>query len=200
MNKPFALNKEAQRLASELLAQANENEPNITEDLQTIATEVLAEMVGLEHIFKTEDSLSRKLVDKSYENLRRLPKKAETINDVLRYTFILPIQNYAIGISQTVEKLRELTYQIPEDKIWNAWQTIGSIKDRGYRGFNITVISFKSQKFELQFHTEESFGLKMQTHYLYEELRDRKISSKREAELISILKEMAVNIKRPQGV
>jgi hypothetical protein len=190
----------AQILALELLDQARENEPQITVELKKIAQQVSAKIVGLGNKFKMEESLIRKLIDKSYGNVRKLPKKAETINDVLRYTFVLPIKVYANAVRQTVEKLSDSGYQVPEHKIWNAWQIVGSEKDRGYRGINCTVISSNGQKFELQFHTGDSFVLKTQTHYLYVELRDRKISGKRETELINILREMAGSIKRPEGI
>lgn len=101
---------------------------------------------------------------------------------------------------QTIETLRERGYQIPENRIWNAWQTAGKRFDKGYRGINITLISSQKQNFELQFHTAESFWLKTDTHFLYEEMRNRKTSKKRKSELIETLKRMAENIKRPEGV
>ena len=45
----------AQNLAQELLSQAVENEPKITGELQTIATQVSAELVGLENKFKLKN-------------------------------------------------------------------------------------------------------------------------------------------------
>lgn len=191
---------QARRIAQELLARAKENESQLTAKLQIIAREVSAEIVGLENKFKSEKSLTRKLLYKSYGDLQKLLKKTRTINDVLRYTFVLPIGTYAENIRQTIKRLRDLGYRVPEDKIWNAWQNIGSAKDRGYRGINITVISSQNQKFELQFHTEESFNLKEETHFLYEELRAGKISSTGEKDLIDTLKTAAESIEKPNGV
>lgn len=160
----FTSEKEARRLARKLLAEAAENEPQITADL------------------------------------RKLPKAADRTNDSLRYTFVLPFETYADGVRRTIESLRESGYLVPENKIWNAWQIAGSDKDRGYRGINITVISSENQKFELQFHTRESFKLKDETHFLYEELRSAAISTRREEELIDILRKSAVYIEKPDGV
>ena len=196
----FTTNKEAWDLAKKLLAQAEENEPTITADLQNIATAVSAEFVGLRNKFKTEESLTRKLVDKSFGDSQKLWQAAKTINDVLRYTFVLPFEIYAKGFHRTIKELRRTGYRIPEYKIWNAWHNVGSDKDRGYRGINITAISSKRQKFELQFHTEESFQLKTETHFLYEESRDKKTSRERIVEIIEILKNSATNIKKPNGV
>jgi hypothetical protein len=190
----------AQVLAQKLLAQARGNEPKITADLQKIVQEVSAEMAGLEHRFKLEESLIRKLIDYVGDDFQKLGRKAKNINDVLRYTFVLPFEVYAEVFQGTVERLSKLGYQIPEHRIWNAWQTIGERFDKGYRGINITVISSQNQKFELQFHTEESFRLKTETHILYEELRQKGISEKRQVELIEECRKAAKGLERPQGV
>lgn len=191
---------QARQIAEQLLDQAGKNEPNITADLQTIAQEVLAELVGLGNRFKSEESLIRKLVDYVGDDFRKLERKAETVNDVLRYTFVLPLESYAEKLLEALKRLPELGYRIPENRICNAWQTIGESFDKGYRGINITVISSKNQKFELQFHTEESFRLKTETHYLYEELRRKDISRERKTELIEKCKSAAQKVQRPKGV
>jgi hypothetical protein len=193
-------NQEARRLAKKLLAEARANEPDITAALQTIARGLSAEMVGLEHKFKTEASLLRKLTDAAGDDMKRLRWKSKTVNDVLRYTFVLPGEVYGEGLRQTLEYLRECGYQIPEHRIWNAWENIGTEFDKGYRGINITVISSQNQKFELQFHTAASFALKTETHQLYEEMRGKSISAKREAELTGIMLQLAASVERPDGV
>jgi hypothetical protein len=190
----------AQSLARKLLDEARENEPQITADLEKTALGISAEMVGLEHKFKTETSLIRKLVDSVGDDLQKLKPKAKSINDVLRYTFVLPFEIYAERFHKTIERLSELNYRIPENRIWNAWQTIGERFDKGYRGINITIISSQKQKFELQFHTEDSFRVKTETHFLYEQSRQKGISEKRETELIEERKKAAKSIERPQGV
>ncbi len=190
----------AQILARKIIDEARGNEPQITADLQNIASKVFAEIVGLENKFKREESLIRKLVDYAGNDFQKLKRKAKSINDVLRYTFVLSFAVYAEGFQKTTERLSELGYRIPENRIWNAWKTIGESFDKGYRGINITVISSQKQKFELQFHTEEGFRLKTETHFLYEESRQKGISEKREAELIEERKKAAKHLERPQGV
>ena len=200
VTESFTNNKEAQRLAKKLLAEARAHEPAITAALQTIAHEVAADLFGLEHKFKTGTSLLRKLTDAAGDNSAELRRKAKSVNDILRYTFVLPFEVYAVCFRQTRERLREFGYYIPERRIWNAWQTIGERFDRGYRGINITVISLQKQKFELQFHTAASFALKTETHFLYEELRRKEISEERQVELIEELKNAAKSLLRPEGV
>jgi hypothetical protein len=188
------------KTALRFLADALKYEPRITADLKIIAAEIYAEMVGLENKFKTKKSLIRKLFDKSYGDPQKLQRATDRINDVLRYTFVLPIETYADGVRRTIEILRESGYRVPENKIWNAWENIGTDKDRGYRGINITVISSENQKFELQFHTRESFMLKTETHDLYEEARLAKTSPERRKEIKDSVLGKAADVGIPKGV
>lgn len=190
----------AQISAQELLAQAQENEPQVTVDLKNIAEKVSAEMVGLENKFKTEESLTRKLVEYVDDDFQKLKRKAKIINDVLRYTFVPSFEVYKEIFHQTLELLSELGYDLPEHRIWNAWENIGTEFDKGYRGINITIISFRKQKFELQFHTVESYILKTETHDLYKERRSKNISKQREAEITQIMMQMAEKVEKPKGV
>jgi hypothetical protein len=190
----------AQISAQELLAKARENEPKITRDLKKIALEVSGEMFGLEHKFKTEESLIRKLAEYAGDDFQKLKRKTKSVNDVLRYTFILSFDKYADSFYQTLKILDKFGYQIPERRIWNAWENIGTEFDKGYRGINITIISFRKQKFELQFHTKESCGLKTETHNLYKEIRDKSISNRRETEITELMLKTAEKVRRPEGV
>ncbi len=202
----FTIRKEAWRLAGELLAQAVENEPKITADLQNIAEEVPAEIVGLENKVKSEESLTQKLSmladrDKTNQSIRQKSEKfARRNNDTLRYTFILPNDEYVKGFNKTVEKLKQNGFIIPQNRIWNAWENAGTAKDTGYRGINITVISSQKQRFELQFHTAQSFRLKTEAHYLYEELRNLKTFDERRAEIIKEILKSAKRVERPEGI
>ncbi len=196
----LTLTRKARHLAKELLKKAKENEPPITADLQNIAREISAEMVGLENKFKSEISLIRKIADTAKASSQELWQAAERINDTLRYTFILPIESYTESPRQTIKHLRKADYQVPEYKIWNAWRTIGSDKDRGYRGINITIISSQKQRFELQFHTEASFELKTETHDLYKEARLTKTLPERRVEIKEIVLKKAAKVEIPKGV
>ena len=77
------------------------------------------------------------------------------------------------------------------------WQKAGTTFDTGYRGINATLISPNGQKFELQFHTPESFKLKMETHSLYEEVRLPTTPKTRKDELRKLQIEMANKISIP---
>ncbi len=202
----FTINKEARRLAEESLAQAGENESQITADLQNIAPEVFAQVVGLEGKCKTKESLCRKLLllarkDNSNQSIqKKLEKFARRNNDTLRYTFVFQDDEFAQGFRNAVEMLKQKGFVIPSNRVWNAWENEGTARDTGYRGINITVVSSQNQRFELQFHTKESFRLKTETHYFYETLRELKISDKHREKIIKVMLLLAKQINRPKGV
>ena len=190
--------KKAVRLAQELLAQAKENEPAITKDLKAFATIINAEIVGLKNKFKSKESLTGKLKNKSDYTKRPIEKIAKRINDTLRYTYLIPEINYAKALTMLLEVLKSYGYRIT--KIFNAWELEKTAEDTGYRGINITIISSHNQIFELQLHTEASFNLKNETHILYEEFRNQATSLQRKAGIVDLMLEKARNLKRPDGV
>ncbi len=209
------IRNKAAEYAHHLLEYARAYEPEITEAIQKIAVNVEAEIVGLEHKFKTVESLTRKLAENSLKNIKKLLDldylleeaieetvkiKAEDVNDALRYTFAFSDEKYIFGFKSSLHKLEQNGFTIPEDRIWNAWKNIGTLFDKGYRGINVTVFSSHRQIFELQFHTAESFGLKSETHFLYEELRMSKTTRQRKNEIVRILIEKAQIISVPKGV
>lgn len=197
---------EARRLAELLIARAKENETQITVYLQGIAAAVSAEMVGLENKIKTEESLTRKLTlladkDKSSQtDKQKLGKFARRNNDALRYTFVFQFEKYAQGFQETIEQLKKAGFEILPNRIWNAWENAETPGDTGYRGVNITIISSQKQRFELQFHTAESFRLKTETHHLYKELSSLKTFDKRREEIIKEMLRLARQIKRPKEI
>src|SRR5688572_8511677 len=182
------IEERAKAIAQNLLGQAKLNEPEVTEDLRNIAEITGAKLIGLENKFKFEHSLVRKLIDFSLKDISdssletKLEKYAGIINDVLRFTFILSLDSFEKSFQETLDALRKAGYEIYKKRIWNAWKNAGTERDTGYRGINITVKSSHKQLFELQFHTEESFRLKTETHNLYQEARQIGTSEKRRNE------------------
>lgn len=186
------------RLARKLLAEASKNEPHITKDIEEIASNLKAEIVGLEDKFKTETSLARKLGENLKPHGISLEQRASQINDALRYTIIFSPEsyqnNYLTGLSELEKKGCKI------QKIWNAWNNRDKPTDTGYRGINVTIISSQNQKFELQFHTAESFRIKTETHGLYEERRNPNTTRERKAEILEIMRKLAAKIERPKGI
>lgn len=187
----------AQTQAIILIKQARRIEPKITGDLQSLAKQTGGEMVGLDYRFKSEESLTRKIADRTQEKVDKaikngkdvesvrsnsIAKETEKNNDALRYTVTFSPDKYAEGYNKTVEALEKQGYEIKQSD--NYWLTKGASNDTGYRGINATVIAPNGQKFELQFHTPESFKFKNDNHYLYEEARRPNTSKTRRDEII----------------
>jgi hypothetical protein len=120
------------------------------------------------------------------------------INDALRYTFLISASNYADCLENLQRHFRQKGDKI--GKIFNAWLLKEADKDTGYRGINLTIISSKNQKFELQLHTKASFKLKTETHKLYQEHRNSATSIERKVEINFLMKTKAAKLTRPQGV
>ena len=131
--------------AEKLLAEAIQNEPQITTDLKEVAVEVSAEMVGLKNKFKTEESLSEKLAKISVKNVKKLTElnfsiedavenvlsyRAEKFNDALRYTFVLSDERYVFAFKKFVSLLKQRGYKVPRERIWNAWKIVKPAKKR----------------------------------------------------------------------
>lgn len=201
----------AQTESIRLIEQARRSEPQVTGDLQSLAKQTGGEMVGLDYRFKSEESLTRKINDRSSRVERALIKQGKTpaeasriavddtlskINDSLRYTMSFTKEKYYSAYKETLAMLEKQGYKIVEAN--DFWKKAGTSSDFGYRGINTTLISPSGQKFELQFHTPESFKLKMQTHILYEEARLPSTSTKRVKELRQVQIEMANKILIPR--
>ena len=88
-----AIEKKAANYAKQLLKRTHIHEPQITEDLQKIALDVSAEIVGLEHKFKTEPSLAERITQKAVNNTRILVEAGYLITE--RHSFCL-LENYQI--------------------------------------------------------------------------------------------------------
>ena len=204
----------AQKEAVKLIKQANDTEPAmfqyIMNDLKDVSKQTNGEMIGLEYRFKSEESLTRKITDRSNRVEKALIKQGKTpaeakqvaltetvtgVNDALRYTMSFPKEKYYSSYEKTIEILEKQGYKV--EAVANFWSKSGTRFDTGYRGINTTLLSPTGQKFELQFHTPESFKLKMDTHSLYEEARIPTTLKARKDEIRKVQIEMADKIPVP---
>lgn len=140
---------------------ALENEPEITHTVKEVAKSVGMDTLGLEYRVKSKDSYLRKIRsnfvpgDNEYE-----------INDILRYTYGADAKNLTDKTLKSIDKYSSLGYNTI--KVKNSWND----NLNPYKGINTTLKVPNGQKFELQYHTKESFGLKNgEMHKLYEKQR-----------------------------
>ncbi len=108
------------------------------------------------------DSLRRKVavaLEKGYE----LDETLQDVNDLNRYTLAFEPENYAVAAQETYERLKSQGYQPIPGSEKNTWE------DPAYKGLNTTwQHQATGQRFELQFHTPDSFKAKTDNHELYE--------------------------------
>lgn len=157
---------------------AVENEPETTEKVADISKQIGMDEVGLEYRIKGKDSYLRK-IRSNYS-----PDGNEyEVKDILRYTYTSSSEDLAEKTLSSIDVYDEIGYNTIEIK--NSW-----IDDTNpYNGINTVILSPKGQKFELQYHTEESFSLKNgKLHELYE--KQRLIEDETSAEYIKLRDEM----------
>jgi hypothetical protein len=118
---------------------------------------------------------------------------AERVPDAIRYTFCFSERDYTAGYYGVKEGLEERGYHMYKSR--NSWN------DPEYKGINTRWITAEGQRFEVQFHTPESFHAKHEvTHEAYERIRDPDTSDIERRELSIFQREVSSWIPMPDGV
>lgn len=166
------------------------NEPEITRHLKSVAKFAGMDMGGLEYRIKTKDSYLRKI------RSRFNPDGNEyEVKDILRYTYTAAADDMTKKTLAAIDMHEKMGYNTVEIK--NYW--LNELDP--YNGINTTINSLVGQKFELQYHTPESFELKNgKLHELYEKQRLIKDTSSKEYmeltdEMFKISDKMTVPIR-----
>jgi len=148
---------------------------------------------GLEYHLKSEDRTKEKVA----ETVKRMPgKTAENIvrelPDVIRYTFCFEPGNYATGYWTVKQHLEQQGHSMIYSK--NRWR-----EDTDYKGINTRWDMPEGQRFEVQFHTPESYHAKQEvTHGSYERLRYPLTQNEERRELRSFQREVCSWIRVPE--
>jgi hypothetical protein len=150
---------------------------------------------GLEHRLKGEDRLKEKIADA----LRIAPAKTPAdvireIPDAIRYTFCFESSNYVNGYWDIKHRLEERGYCMIYSK--NHWRD-----DPEYKGINTRWVALEGQRFEVQFHTRESYYAKQNvTHNSYERIRNRLTTRSERRELEAFQREVCSWVAPPRDV
>ncbi len=150
------LSPEQNAEADQLIADLRGPEKEVTTLLKQIEQDnphggVLA---GLEHRFKGTNRLKEKIVEKAEGDLGiGLADVTRKINDAVRYTFRFSDQDYVTGCLDVRQRLESAGCQMFYGK--NHWAD-----DPEYKGINTRWTTPTGGRFELQFHTSESFYAK----------------------------------------
>ena len=112
--------------------------------------------------------------------------------DAIRFTFCFQPDSYAQGYYDIKEQLESRGHEMYYSRNW--WS------DPEYKGTNTRWVTPGAQRFEVQFHTPESFHAKHYvTHFAYERIRDQTTSRSELRELHAFQKEVSSRIQIPDG-
>ena len=146
-------------------------------------------LVGLDHRLKGEDRLKEKIVDKMGVKADTSPTDAaRTINDAVRYTFCFSNDEYVRGHGDVRRRLELAGYKLTYSE--NHW-----LDDPQYKGVNSRWETPDGGRFELQFHTQESFYAKeVLTHPSYRRLRSTATSRAEERALMDYQRQVSAAV------
>ena len=153
-----------------------------------------AELVGYpDHVLKESDSLKRKLATALSEGpVRDLDAALADMKDSVRYTLKFPEEGYTGGVNRALEEFQEAGFESVKFK--NTWGSAA------YQGIN----SFwrdpgTGHVFEMQFHTQDSFAAKTDTHAVYEQARLPGVPPERVRALNDRQRQIFGSVPRPPG-
>jgi hypothetical protein len=192
----YYMDPELHNLAIEAVSRVREAEPTISADIRVTEDENRygGWLEGYEHRRKGEDRLKEKIA----EGLATISPDASPeeivvqVPDAIRYTFCFQPGTYTRGYYDVKGRMESHGYEMYESR--NSWG------DAEYKGINTRWVTSDGQRFEVQFHTSESFHAKEHiTHAAYERIRSRLTSDVERSELEEFQREVSSWIQVPDS-
>ena len=191
----FYLNPERHAQTIEAIREVRRAEPTISADIRATERENTygGWLAGFEHRLKGEDRLKEKVA----ERLEGVPDKPPVeimreVPDAVRYTFCARSDCYTRAYYDLKERLESRGYEMYESR--NSWD------GTEYKGINTRWVTQAGQRFEVQFHTSESYHAKEYvTHRAYERIRNTLTSDEEREELKEFQQEVCAHIRVPNG-
>jgi len=174
-----------------------QNEPAITEDLKHVSRDQGVGMVGLESRLKTPESFLRKVNadSKGSTDPSVIQDTIAHTYDVIRYTYQAPGASLVDAYENATQAMKDKGYTMVRVK--NTWLNRFS----PYKGINCIFQHPNGQKFEVQFHTPESFALKDgELHNLYEHWRVMDASTPEAKQLADKMFALSAQLTPPKGI
>ena len=183
----FELDPERHAETIGAIGRIRETEPSISADMQAVEKENACGgwLAGFDHRVKGDDRLKEKVAEQAAAE----PDKSSSailqkIPDALRFTCCFEPDNYVSGYDDIKSRLEESGHEMYQST--NYWA------DPEYKGINTRWITQQGQRFEVQFHTPESFHTKeILTHKAYERIRDTTTSRPELRELHAFQRELS---------
>jgi hypothetical protein len=191
------LGPEQHAQATDVIARVQRAEKTLSKDMTDAERDSPCggRLAGMEFRLKGEERLKEKIA----EVLKRVPDRSaedvmRTIPDVIRYTFCFEAANYSDGYRDAKQRLEACEHRMVYSD--NHWRD-----DPEYKGINTRWVTQDGQRFEVQFHTAESFHAKQHvTHGSYERLRNPSTGRSERLELESFQREVCAFITAPDEV
>lgn len=130
-------------------------EPGLTARVLQIASDHNVTAAGLSERIKSRKSLSEKLND------RKHPEQIEDQYDILRYTYVIDPKDYTEITNEIMDEFENEGMTI--DRIKNFWLN----PPEQYHGIHMQAETASGVRFEVQFHTPESYRQKEAAHDSY---------------------------------
>ena len=154
-------------------------------------------LAGLEFCLKGEDRLKEKIAEILETTSAQGTTSEQIVRDIadaIRYTFCFESSKYTVGYWDVKQRLDANEFRMIYSK--NHWRD-----DPEYKGINTRWVTAEGQRFEVQFHTPESFHAKQQvTHQAYERSRNRLTGRAERLELEAFQREVCTFIAVPGEV
>jgi hypothetical protein len=191
----FKLNPERHAETIEAIGRMRETEPSISADMQAVEKENACGgwLAGFDRRIKGDDRLKEKVAEQAAAE----PDKSSSailrkIPDALRFTCCFEPDNYVRGYYDVKARLEDAGHEM--------YQSMNHWTDPEYKGINTRWTTQQGQRFEVQFHTPESFHAKHQvTHEAYERLRSPQITDEERGELEDFQRGVSSHLKVPDG-
>jgi hypothetical protein len=186
---------ERQAETADAIAHMRKAEPGLSADAQAFVQEDdhCGWLAGFEHRLKGEDRLKEKITEKLEAEPRMTASHAlREVADAIRYTYCFQPENYTRGYYVIKERFESRGYEMYYSKNW--WT------NPEYKGINTRWMTQDGERFEVQFHTPDSFHAKhFVTHDAYERIRDPATSRAELRELHAFQRAVSSRIQVPDG-
>ena len=145
------------------------------------------------YALKGRDRFMEKLAEMvSDEPDKPADELAREIHDGIRYTFLIASEHYAVGVRDLTSKLEVHNFELGAIK--NKWD------NDEYKGINTRWLDHESGvRFEVQFHTEQSWLVKQETHNAYVKIHDTRTPTVEREWLRDHQREISAQVLRPPG-
>jgi len=191
------LNPEQHAQSNDVIAGVRRTERRLTEHVREAERDNTCSgwLEGFEFRCKGDERLKEKFA----ESVRIAPAKApedviREIPDTIRYTFCFDPASYSDGYRDVKQRLEACEYRMVYSK--NHWRD-----NPEYKGVNTRWVTSEGQRFEVQFHTPESYHAKHEvTHNCYERARNRLTERSERRELEAFQREVCSWIAVPDEV